>query len=1034
MRLKHKLLAWILIFAVCIPVFQINTFAESKHIEVQEYDPGKGRLKNEISKGFYEKGKGAEPDEVTHDERFLSGYTIQNGIDVSMWNEDIEWSRVKESGIDFAMIRVAYRGYAAQGNLVIDDKGFENIEGALEQNIPIGVYVFSQAITEEEAVEEAEFVLNQIKKYNINLPIVFDFEYASDANGAFTGRLYNANLTKDEATKVCMAFCRHIENAGYVPMVYANKDMLTNNLNASDISDNYLLWLANYTNKSDYEGKYNYWQYTSKGTVDGIKGNVDMNFRYLKEAGEWIEYSPDRYGEILSDTSLKTGSGLEYKKIVDIPKSERILLEGYEKFSDESWYKTTYKGETGYILADHVKLSYQEYVPIKQGKTTANMYMRNGVGLSYDKKLYIPSGSEITLYGYYRVEGYDWYYIGYKGKKGYVSSKYVNRLEAPSKWIGYNPKRYGDLKKDTVLKSGAGTSYKDIMIIPEGERILLDGYKKFTDESWYKTTYKGKAGYIQASNAKLSYQKYAPVKQGKTTANMYMRSGVGLSYSKKLYIPSGSRVTLYGYYRVEGYDWYYVEFNGKKGYISSKYVKRINKDLPVTEIPNVQVKTENLKTEIVWNKIDGADGYKIYRKNGLNGNYRQIGYTTSTFYKDIYKESIETEDEKAYLCAGAFVDPSINPFVYTVRACYNINGKEYDSDYLKDGDFHLETPSIVSVDKVSNTKVSIEWSVLKNAKEYYLYTGYYDKYGDFHWTRVKEVSAKKGVRQKDTINVKKGHNYFTVKAKAIKNGKAVYSGYDKGFTIENRKYNDSNILFIGDSITFGSPYKGINTREVFSYPWRIQQLTGAKIYNPSIPGATYSYKEDDSRDRLITDVALKIKEGKTPKKALHENTQTYKDFDIVVMAAGTNDYSDDVVLGGLDSQNIREFNGSVNQIMEYIKEGSAQRVSEGKDPIKVVFVDLFYSDRTTDYSIKTNRFVTPNEIGLTLTDYQYNLNCLVQKYKDEGVDIYQFSTKKFVSQDNCSVVTSDNLHMSRYTYTQIGNEFSNYLIKNNILK
>ena len=302
-----------------------------------------------------------------------------------------------------------------------------------------------------------------------------------------------------------------------------------------------------------------------------------------------------------------------------------------------------------------------------------------------------------------------------------------------------------------------------------------------------------------------------------------------------------------------------------------------------------------------------------------------------------------------------------------------------------------------------------------------------------HWTEVKEVKHKSATRQKETITVNADHTYYTIKAKFVRDGKTVYSDFDQNFTIENRNYQDKNILYIGDSITFGSPYKGATTVEVFSYPWRVQQLTGVKMYNPSIPGATYAYKDDKCRDRLVEDVAVPMNEGRTPYKALHENKQTYKDFDIVIMAAGTNDYADSIKLGDKDSTDRTEFNGALNEIMGYIDAASEERVQEGKEPIKVVFVDLFYSNRTNIYSELTNRFITPNGIGLTLTDYQNNLNDMIEKYKSEGVDIYQFHTSRFVTEDTCDTNTSDNLHMTRYTYTQIGNELSEFLIKNDII-
>ncbi len=476
-----------------------------------------------------------------------------------------------------------------------------------------------------------------------------------------------------------------------------------------------------------------------------------------------------------------------------------------------------------------------------------------------------------------------------------------------------------------------------------------------------------------------------------------------------------------------------------------KVVKKIGKILykygnyeagitTLREKPNVTADCQNLKATLNWDAVPRANVYKIYRKTTLTGSYKLIGETDSTNYTDYYVNSVVKAADKKYLCANTFVDPSVNPFVYTVRAVKTTETNESYSDYLIDGDFHIETPSIVSIDKPTESTARYEWSNLPNAKEYLLYSGYINDEGLLRWKRTGTVKRNSNsTRLSATVKVDSTHTFFTVKAKFIKNGKTVYSAYDKGFDIANRQYQTNNILFLGDSITFGSPYKGETTKEVFSYPWRVQQLTGVQMYNPSIPGATYAYNERTNRHRLIVDVAEKILRGKTPTDALHPNSQTFKDFDVVVLAAGTNDYSDNTVFGDLNSTNIREFNGAVNQIMKWIEMGNEQRVAEGLAPTKVVFVEMFYSDRTKQYTELTNRFETKNDIGLTLTDYQNNYNQLIDKYEDEGFDIYRFDTTEFVDSDSCPYVTSDNLHMSRYTYTQIGNAMTKFLIENNII-
>lgn len=201
---------------------------------------------------------------------------VKNGIDVSVWQGNIDWTKVKKSGIDFAMIRAGYRGYAQSGTLVEDSMFSKNVLGAKSNNIDIGVYFFTQATTEIEAQAEAKFVISLLKKYGVNLkyPIVIDTEESTvNPNGRADG------LDISTRTRVIKAFCQTIQNNGYTPMIYANKYWLMYKLDMSKLS-NYDVWLAHYTSKTDYKGSYTMWQYTSTGLINGISGNVDKNYCY----------------------------------------------------------------------------------------------------------------------------------------------------------------------------------------------------------------------------------------------------------------------------------------------------------------------------------------------------------------------------------------------------------------------------------------------------------------------------------------------------------------------------------------------------------------------------------------------------------------------------------------------------------------------------------------------------------------------------------------------------------------------------------
>lgn len=215
----------------------------------------------------------------THSSAF-EGLNIYNGIDVSKYNTSVDWERVKADGIDFVFIRIGYRGYGKAGTLCNDISFESHISGALEAGLKVGVYYFTQALDTTEAKEEADYCIEKLKDYEITLPVVLDYEFPNTGNGYTGGRMYDAKLSKAAATKNCTAFCETIQNAGYTPMIYANKNDLTSVINGTSLGKSFKIWLANYNAKPTYTGTYEFWQYTEKGKVDGITGNVDCNFWY----------------------------------------------------------------------------------------------------------------------------------------------------------------------------------------------------------------------------------------------------------------------------------------------------------------------------------------------------------------------------------------------------------------------------------------------------------------------------------------------------------------------------------------------------------------------------------------------------------------------------------------------------------------------------------------------------------------------------------------------------------------------------------
>ena len=197
------------------------------------------------------------------------------GVDVSHWQQDIDWEQVKDSGVDFAMIRLGYRGYE-KGGIGLDTYAIANLDGAIAAGLDVGVYFFSQALTPEEAEEEAYFVVQQLEPYaeHITMPVVYDWEHVNVENTR-TENMRDPDLLTD----CSLAFLQTVEAAGYRPMVYFNRTQSWKYLNLEELKD-YEFWLAAYTQRMDFPYKIKMWQYTNKGRVPGIVGECDVNIYF----------------------------------------------------------------------------------------------------------------------------------------------------------------------------------------------------------------------------------------------------------------------------------------------------------------------------------------------------------------------------------------------------------------------------------------------------------------------------------------------------------------------------------------------------------------------------------------------------------------------------------------------------------------------------------------------------------------------------------------------------------------------------------
>lgn len=570
-------------------------------------DPGAGRLSGDnIPDEFYDeyfdnsipflKRYGSSQSKspytnktYTHKDAF-DGLTISHGIDVSYYQKNIDWNKVKADGIDFAFIRVGYRGYGKTGTLAEDTDFSKNIDGAAAAGLRTGIYIFSQAITENEAIEEAQFILNRIGTHQVNMPLILDYEFAGNP-----GRLGGAKLTKAAATKICLAFCKTIYDAGYTPMVYANPDMLNNHLNPDDISPYYPIWLANYTTSTKYTGTFSYWQYASTGSVNGISGNVDMNFYYVPKDN-------DISTSVIPPIATQKYTGVPVTPEPAIKVGDTILTKNrdytltYSNNIEVGTASVTITGIGKYFGTKTLKFNIESVspLPIIKGLSTKKKSTKY-ITLSWNK------ASNITGYQIYRS---DTMYGSYKKIKtiskasttSYKNTKlsagvcYYYKIRAYKK--NDSGTQYGDFSTVTALCTNTGYTrlalakkgaaiYKDIdtsseVIATPAENTSMKVTYQTKDAAgniWYLVTYKGSKGYMRSNQVTIA-------KQGKTTRkNVNVRKKASTKSKKVTTLKKKTKVIVLKTKKVKRVTWYNVMFtkSGKtyKAWISAPYVKII---------------------------------------------------------------------------------------------------------------------------------------------------------------------------------------------------------------------------------------------------------------------------------------------------------------------------------------------------------------------------------------------------------------------------------------------------------------------------
>ena len=289
------------------------------------------------------------------------------GIDVSHHQGKINWAQVKASGVEFAIIRAGYRGQTSGG--IYEDAYFKtNMNGAISNGIKVGVYFYSTAINEEEALEEAAWVVKKIAPYSITYPVVYDFE---DFNSKRC-----INVGGAEATKNANTFLNYVKSKGYEPMMYANKSDITKRMSRS--SFNCKFWLAHYTTQTDYTGNVNMWQYTSKGTVPGITGWVDMNIAYFNYGTVATPKHTHEYNEEVKNSYKEPTCDIEGSKVMacSCGEKETQIIEALgHKWGEWKLAKEPTTEEPGLktrICKVCEKEIMEEIEPLKEGNTNTS--------------------------------------------------------------------------------------------------------------------------------------------------------------------------------------------------------------------------------------------------------------------------------------------------------------------------------------------------------------------------------------------------------------------------------------------------------------------------------------------------------------------------------------------------------------------------------------------------------------------------------------------------------------------------------------
>lgn len=677
----------------------------------------------------------------------------------------IDWNQVKADGIDSVIIRCGNRGYGSAGTLMTDPYFETNIEDALAAGLKVGIYIYSQAITSAEAVEEANHCLTLCKNYldRLDLPIVMDAEYANPGGQGLGGRLYDAKLTKTQQTAICKAFCKTIEDAGYQAMVYANKSFLTDEMYPSQLTDaGYQVWLARYNNEAGYSASpYIMWQYSDTGSVSGITGDVDVNFLYTSSqagaAPKWETPSVVNGAQVnLSWTTVTGAEGYEIERSTDQTTWSRIkTLDAAAAISctDETvTAETTYYYRIRTYYTENGTKKYGSWSDTVSATTSLKTPPLKGAQVlsSQSVKLTWSSVPQAENYQVYRKNaGGTWDLsqpVTTIASSAAVSGtlSFTDQSVTAGETYCYTVRAYYTLNGE-VHYSQYDTNGIQVKVVPAEPKL---GSVTASDYKTLKITW----GTVTGADGYRVYRKvsggsWAAVSDVSNSTTSYTNGNVDTGTT---YYYAVSAYFLKGTQKIEG-------SHSNTG-ISGKTIPATPKLGKVTS-----VNYKNLK--VTWSGVSGASGYRIYRKESGGGwKYLADVKSSARSFTDGYKI---TTGKKYY---------------YSVRAYRTVNGSRVYGKYNTTGISGKAIPSTPSVTLKSTQKgkVKISWKKVSGASGYVVYR---KSSSGGKWTSIKTITSGSTTSYTASAASKKTY-YYTVRAYRKVGSKRIYSNCKENLKIK----------------------------------------------------------------------------------------------------------------------------------------------------------------------------------------------------------------------------------------------------------